>query len=47
MTATGRTPLFIDKGAFYARFVENAPRHESAMANFDGIRDGSLSFGPL
>lgn len=47
MTAPDRTPLFVDTGAFYARFVENAPRHERAMAVFDGIRDGSLSFGPL
>jgi predicted nucleic acid-binding protein len=47
MTSPGRTPLFVDTGAFYARFVENAPRHERAMAVFDGIWDGSLSFKPL
>lgn len=47
MSGPGATPLFVDTSAFYARFVENAPRHDRAMAVFDGIRDGSLAFRPL
>lgn len=41
------TPLFVDTSAFYARFVENAPRHERAMAVFDGIADGEVPYRPL
>ncbi len=41
------TPLFIDTGAFFARFVENAPRHGRARTVFDGIQSGEFVYRPL
>jgi predicted nucleic acid-binding protein len=40
-------PLFIDTGAFFARFNERAAEHDRARAVFQGIRDGELHYGPL
>ena len=40
-------PLFIDTGAFFARFNERAAEHDRARAVFQGIRDGELQYGPL
>lgn len=47
MSGPGTEPLFIDTGAFYARFVANAPRHGRATEVFDAIRDGRLRYRPL
>ncbi|MFB6183647.1 MAG: type II toxin-antitoxin system VapC family toxin [Haloarculaceae archaeon] len=44
MSGSGTTPLFVDTGAFFAHFVENAPRHSRARAVMDAIRDGDLRF---
>lgn len=41
------TPLFIDTGAFFARFNRRAFEHEEATAVFEGIRSGGLPYGPL
>jgi predicted nucleic acid-binding protein len=43
----GATPLFIDTGAFYARFDENSSLHERASAIFTGIGSGELVYRPL
>ena len=43
----GATPLFIDTGAFYARFVETAERHERATAVFEAIGSGDAVYRPL
>ena len=43
----GATPLFIDTGAFYARFVETAQRHDRATAVFEAIGTGELVYRPL
>lgn len=40
-------PLLVDTSAFYARFVDNAPRHDAAQAVFEGIRNGDLPYRPL
>lgn len=47
MSRRGATPLFVDTSAFYARFVDNSPRHDAAAAVFDGIRSGDLAYRPL
>lgn len=47
MSGPGATPLFIDTSAFYARFVENAPRHDRAQQIFEGIQQGELVYRPL
>lgn len=47
MSNLGTTPLLIDTGAFYARFVENAPRHDRAQPVFDAIQQGNLRYRPL
>lgn len=47
MSSSGTVPLFIDTGAFFARFVDNAPRHARARAVFDGIQQGELAYRPL
>jgi predicted nucleic acid-binding protein len=47
MNGHGTTPLFVDTGAFFARFVENAPRHDRARAVMDAIHTGSLRVRPL
>lgn len=46
-TDAGAMPLFIDTGAFYARFTETADRHERATAVFEGIGTGELVYRPL
>ena len=43
----GATSLFIDTGAFYARFDENSSRHERASTLFEGIGTGALVYRPL
>lgn len=47
MSGPGTTPLFVDTGAFFAHFVENAPRHERARAVMDAIRAEDLRFRPI
>lgn len=47
MSGAGATPLFVDTGPYYARFVSNAPLHERATAVFEGIRNGDLPYRPL
>lgn len=47
MSGPGATPLFVDTGPYYARFVENAPRHARASAVFEGIAEGALAYRPL
>lgn len=42
-----RRPLFIDTGAFFARFNERATEHGRAQAVFRGIQSGELGYGPL
>ena len=44
---SGVTPLFIDTGAFYARFVETAQRHDRGTAVFEAIGDGEAKYRPL
>lgn len=44
---SGATPLFIDTGAFYARFVETAQRHDRATAVFEAIGAGEAVYRPL
>lgn len=46
-TDAGATPLFIDTGAFYARFVETAQRHDRATAVFEAIGEGAAVYRPL
>lgn len=41
------TPLFIDTGAFYARFVATAQRHDRATALFEAIGAGEAVYRPL
>lgn len=43
----GATPLFIDTGAFYARFVATAQRHERATSLFEAIGAGDVPYRPL
>lgn len=40
-------PLFIDTGAFFARFNERTLEHDRAAAIFQGIRSRELAYGPL
>ncbi|MFW6321811.1 MAG: type II toxin-antitoxin system VapC family toxin [Halohasta sp.] len=47
MSGPGTTPLFVDTGAFFAYFVENAPRHDRARAVMDAIQSGALRFRPI
>lgn len=47
MTGPGTTPLFVDTGAFFAHFVEDASRHDRARHVFTQIRDGDLLYRPL
>lgn len=44
---TARTPLFIDTGAFFARFNENDEYHATASVFFDDIRTGDAGYGSL
>jgi predicted nucleic acid-binding protein len=43
----GATPLFVDTGAFYARFVATAQRHGRATTVFEGIAAGEYPYRPL
>ena len=45
--SSGATPLFIDTGAFYARFVGTAQRHDRATAIFEAIGEGEIAYRPL
>lgn len=47
MNRQAATPLFIDTGAFYARFDANAPRHDRANPIFGGVGTGDLPYRPL
>lgn len=47
MAERGRTPVFVDTGAFYARFDESAIRHDRAAAVFEGIGTGALPYRPV
>jgi predicted nucleic acid-binding protein len=47
MSDASRTPLFVDTGGFYAVFDEDDAEHDRSSTVFDGIRDGSLSYGPV
>jgi len=47
MRAPRRRGLFIDTSAFYAWFNPRDANHKSAVAVFEGIRDGKLLYGPL
>ncbi|GAA0233257.1 type II toxin-antitoxin system VapC family toxin [Halobaculum roseum] len=47
MSGPGTTPLFVDTGALFAHFVENAPRHRRARAVMNAIAAGDLRFRPL
>jgi predicted nucleic acid-binding protein len=40
-------PLFIDTGAFFARFNERAYQHDRARAVFRGIQSREFEYGPL
>lgn len=44
---SGAQPLFIDTGAFYARFDGDDQHHETAVRVFDGIREGDFPYRPL
>ena len=46
-TGPDATPLFIDTGALYARFVATAQRHEQATTVFESIGDGTVPYRPL
>lgn len=47
MTAARAEPLFVDTGAFFARFYERATQHARAVEVFEAIRDGELMYRPL
>lgn len=50
MSETGvksATPLFVDTGAFYGRFVGTAQRHERATAVFEAIGTGVVPYRPI
>lgn len=47
MSVPRRRSLFVDTGAFYARFSPRDENHESAVEVFDAIRERELIFGPM
>jgi predicted nucleic acid-binding protein len=47
MSGPGRTPVFVDTGAFYARADEDDEHHEAACVVFEGIRSGELPYRPI
>jgi predicted nucleic acid-binding protein len=47
VSAGAATPLFVDTSAFFAHFVENAPRHDTARTTMRHIDAGRLRFDPL
>lgn len=40
-------PLFIDTGAFFARFNDHDDNHQRAVAAFDAISTGKMPYRPL
>lgn len=40
-------PLFIDTGAFFARFNDQDDHHQQATAFFDAISSGEVAYRPL
>lgn len=44
---THPSPLFVDTNAFVALFDEDDEHHAAANAVVDGIRDGTLAYGPI
>jgi hypothetical protein len=46
-SGAGPKPPFVDAGAFYARSVATAQRHEWATAGFEAIGDGAVPYRPL
>lgn len=40
-------PLFIDTNAFVAAFTADDRRHDLAAEVFDGVRQGTLPYGPV
>ena len=47
MSGLGATPLFVDTGAFYARYDERASRHQQANLVFDAIASATAPLRPL
>lgn len=47
MSEAGATPLFVDTGAFYARFDASTSRHDRADAVFGGIGTGEYPYRPV
>lgn len=47
MSESGATPLFVDTGAFYARFDASASRHDRADAVFEAIGTGEYPYHPV
>lgn len=45
--SSGASPLFIDTGAFYARFKPDDENHGAAVTVFEGIQSGNLRYRPL
>jgi predicted nucleic acid-binding protein len=43
----GASPLFIDTGAFYARFKPDDENHGAAVTVFNSIQSGDLPYRPL
>lgn len=47
MSGVGRTPVFVDTGAFYARADEDDRHHETATRVFGSIRSGEVAYRPI
>lgn len=47
MSGQRATPIFVDTSAFYAYFVDNAPRHDRSRAVMNAIQTGDLRFRPI
>lgn len=47
MSIQSQTPLFVDTGAFYARFDSDDENHSDAKELFEKIRKGTVPFRPL
>lgn len=45
--SSGASPLFIDTGAFYARFDEDDQHHGRVSTVFERIRNGDRAYRPL
>jgi len=44
---SAQAPLFVDTGAFFARFNERDEYHKKASSVFDSIRKGDTGYSPL